>query len=125
MINLKQTLISYSAAIAKAEKLSKIGIPAEDRVIIITPEKWDVTDSGIYIPDGDKDDIPRRGVIVQVGPFTGETNEFHQNLKVGNIVTYGLYAGKEIQPLQMEKVEGQIFNVLSINEIVYIEENIK
>lgn len=55
---------------------------------------------------------------------------FEKTLKVGSIITYGLYAGKELSlPLEIfpddlkHLLSDNNLTILSLNEIAYIENN--
>lgn len=66
--------------------------PLADRVLVEPKEAETKTASGIFIPDTAKEK-PQRGVVIAVGKGTkDETME----LKVGDVVLYGKYAGTEI-----------------------------
>jgi chaperonin GroES len=71
--------------------------PLADRVVIKPLEAESKTAGGIFIPDNAKEK-PQRGEIVAVGP--GKTddkgNVIKLELKIGNKVLYGKYAGTEI-----------------------------
>ena len=110
----------------KALEISKVlenGIPSINRVLIASPKnsKNRTTSGGIILPDNAKEDIPRKGVIIQSGII--EEDNWKSLLKVGNIVTYGIYAGKEVEPENLSTIDypDLEFTVLSINEIIYIE----
>ena len=66
--------------------------PLADRVVVEPMEAMTKTASGLYIPDTAKEK-PQRGVIVAVG--NGKKDE-PMELKVGDNVLYGKYAGTEI-----------------------------
>lgn len=102
------------------EKLNKIGLPTVDRVVIAVNNKDFTTSSGIIIPGGNKEDVPRRGTIVQVGKISEDYRYFEELLQIGSIITYGNYAGKKIEPEDVE-LEGFDLMVLSLTEICYIE----
>lgn len=125
--------ISKSVAEIIAKALNANGIPTEDRVLIFSPKDQDTTQGSIIIPGTVKEGMPRKGVIVQVGHIS-ETYKSYQvdSCKIGTLVTYGLYAGKEIEfdpNIFPEDIRGlitngkNIFTVLSLNEIVYSEYN--
>ena len=104
-----------------------LGIPTMNRVLILNPsDEEKVTSSGLVIPGTAQEDLPKKGVIVSVGPLDETYKEFSGPYMVGNIVTFGNYAGKKIEPLFTSgfsnKYPGK-FYVLSINEILYIESN--
>lgn len=102
------------------EKLNKIGLPTVDRVVIAVSNNDFTTSSGIIIPGGNKEDVPRRGTIVQVGKISDDYQYFKELLQIGSIITYGNYAGKKIEPEDIE-LEGFDLMVLSLTEICYIE----
>lgn len=66
--------------------------PLADRVLVKPAPAEEKTASGIIIPDSAKEK-PQRGEIVAVG--TGKKDE-PMNVKVGDVVLYGKYAGTEI-----------------------------
>lgn len=66
--------------------------PLADRVLIEPMEAEDKTASGIYIPDTAKEK-PQKGTVVAVGPGTKDTP---MEVKVGDVVLYGKYAGTEL-----------------------------
>lgn len=105
-------------------KSSNMGYPTENRVLIAVPADPELKVGGLYIPNQNKEDIPRKGVIVQMGFITEEYLTYRE-LKVGDIITYGMYAGKEIEPPIPEDIDTTDlkFYVLSLSEIIYIEHN--
>ena len=66
--------------------------PLADRVVVQPQEAETKTASGLYIPDTAKEK-PQRGKIVAVG--SGKKAE-PMELKEGDMVLYGKYAGTEI-----------------------------
>lgn len=66
--------------------------PLADRVVIEPKEAETKTASGIYIPDTAKEK-PQQGTVVAVGP--GKKEE-PMEVKVGDVVLYGKYAGTEV-----------------------------
>lgn len=105
------------------EKLKGVGTPTGGRVLIVSPKVTSETktQSGLYIPqDHDKDTVPRKGVVIQVGYITKEQEVDYPGLQVGAVVTYGLYAGKELDVIDLPD---QVTTILSLNEILYIETN--
>ncbi len=66
--------------------------PLADRVLIKPMEAEQKTASGIIIPDTAKEK-PQKGTIVAVGPGTSEEK---MEVKPGDVVLYGKYAGTEI-----------------------------
>lgn len=66
--------------------------PLADRVLIEPKEAETRTASGIYIPDTAKEK-PQQGKVVAAGP--GKKDE-PMEVKVGDEVLYGKYAGTEV-----------------------------
>lgn len=66
--------------------------PLADRVVIEPKEAETKTASGIFIPDTAKEK-PQQGKVVAAGP--GKKDE-PMEVKVGDIVLYGKYAGTEV-----------------------------
>ncbi|MDY3858509.1 MAG: co-chaperone GroES [Muribaculaceae bacterium] len=67
--------------------------PLADRVLIKPGEAEETTVAGIIIPDSAKEK-PLKGTIVAVGPGTKDDA---MELKEGDTVLYGKYAGTEIK----------------------------
>jgi len=72
--------------------------PLSDRIVIIRVEEEKKTKGGILIPDTAKEK-PQEGKVVAVGP--GKVNEKGERIpldvKKGNRVLFGKYAGNEIK----------------------------
>jgi chaperonin GroES len=66
--------------------------PLADRVLVEPQEAEQKTASGLYIPDTAKEK-PQRGVVVAAGPGTKDDKI---EVKSGDVVLYGKYAGTEI-----------------------------
>lgn len=66
--------------------------PLADRVLVEPKEAETKTASGLYIPDTAKEK-PQQGVVVACGP--GKKDE-PMEVKVGDVVLYGKYAGQEV-----------------------------
>lgn len=66
--------------------------PLADRVLVEPKEAETKTAAGIYIPDTAKEK-PQQGKVIAVGP--GKKDE-PMELKVGDEVLYGKYAGTEV-----------------------------
>ena len=66
--------------------------PLSDRVLIQPKEAETKTASGIFIPDTAKEK-PQEGTVIAVGP--GKKDE-PMELKAGDTVIYGKYAGTEV-----------------------------
>lgn len=106
------------------------GCPTENRILILTPKERNQTKSGLIIPGQVVEGVPKKGVIVQLGNITEEYESYKELLKVGRIVTYGMYAGKELEfnqefPEYLRVIlEKNTLTILSLNEIIYVETNI-
>lgn len=72
--------------------------PLHDRVLVRRLEDDEKTTGGIYIPDTAKEK-PSRGEVVAAGNGklleNGETRPL--DVKVGNVVLFGKYAGTEVK----------------------------
>ena len=104
MSKVELNLLSVEEAKWLNEKLKGVGTPTGGRVLIVSPKVTSETktQSGLYIPqDHDKDTVPRKGVVIQVGYITKEQEVDYPGLQVGAVVTYGLYAGKELDVLDL------------------------
>ena len=66
--------------------------PLADRVLIEPQEAQTKTASGIFIPDTAKEK-PQQGKVIAAGP--GKKDE-PMEVKTGDIVLYGKYAGTEV-----------------------------
>jgi chaperonin GroES len=66
--------------------------PLADRVVVNPLEAQEKTVSGIIIPDSAKEK-PQRGTVMAAGPGTKDEK---MEVKVGDVVLYGKYAGTEI-----------------------------
>jgi len=89
--------------------------PLNDRVLVKRMEEAQVTKGGIVIPETAKEK-PIEGVIVAVGP--GKMSEQGQRMtlqvKEGDKVLFGKYAGQEI------KVDGEDFLMMREEDILAI-----
>ena len=63
--------------------------PLADRVVVEPKEAETKTASGLYIPDTAKEK-PQQGTVIAVGPGT---KDVEMEVKVGDVVLYGKYAG--------------------------------
>lgn len=99
------------------------GVPPADKVVIISPKEYK-SSSGLIV-EQKMDALPRKGQIIQLPNHVSELYEaFKNDLNTGNIVTYGMYAGKELimDYLGIPDQKNYIISVLSLNEIMYIEQ---
>jgi chaperonin GroES len=87
--------------------------PLHDRVIVKRVEAERTTASGIVIPDsaGEK---PDQGEVLAVGPGKRDDNgkQIALDLKVGDRVLFGKYAGQAV------KVDGQEVLVMRVEDIM-------
>ena len=100
-----------ATATAKKTKVK----PIDDRVVIQPTEAKNQTDSGIILPESAKEK-PMHGKVVAVGPGKvndeGERNELQ--VKKGDLVVYGKYAGTEVE------VDGEDHVILRESELLAI-----
>jgi chaperonin GroES len=91
--------------------------PLNDRVLVKRLEEMQVTKGGIYIPDTAKEK-PVEGKVIAVGP--GKVNDpGHRvplNLKEGDKILFGRYAGSEI------KIEGEEYLMMREDDILAVIE---
>ena len=127
-MNYSMTFISSLVAEKFNQELP--GCPTENRVLILSPKEVNQTKSGLIIPEQVKEGVPRKGVVVKSGEITEEYKTNRELVAVGRIVTYGLYAGKELEfetdklsPALKQLLEKNVLTVLSMNEVVYSEPN--
>ena len=77
----------------KTENYTTMNIkPLADRVLVEPKEAETKTASGLFIPDNAKEK-PQEGTVLAVGP--GKKDE-PMEVKVGDTVLYGKYAGTEV-----------------------------
>jgi len=97
------------------------GYPTENRVLILSIKGEVKSTNGIILPTVAKEGVPKKGMIIQFGPL-GEGYDNYGSIKTGDIVTYGLYAGKEVEMgyLGIDENKYQL-TILSLNEILYVE----
>ena len=84
--------------------------PLADRVLVEPKEAETKTASGLYIPDTAKEK-PQEGKVIAAGP--GKKDE-PMEVKVGDEVIYGKYAGTEVT------VEGKKYLIVKQSEILDI-----
>jgi chaperonin GroES len=91
--------------------------PLQDRIIVKRLEEENVTAGGILIPDTAKEK-PQRGEIVAVGK--GKTADdgklIPMDVKVGDKVLFGKYAGTEI------KIDGTDYLIMREDDILGVTE---
>ena len=86
--------------------------PLADRVLVEPKEAETKTASGLFIPDTAKQK-PQAGTVVAVGP--GKKDE-PMELKVGDKVLYGKYAGTELN------VDGKIYIMMRQSDVMAVVE---
>ena len=118
-MNVIQNLLTKEAALRVCQNI--LGTPTEDRILLAVPKEDARTASGLIIP-GKPEDYPRKGVIVKMG-LMEQDRKINKHLEIGQIVTYGNYAGKDISFDNGYSLESVKFVVLSIEEVIYIEQN--
>ena len=84
--------------------------PLADRVLIEPKEAETKTAGGLFIPDTAKEK-PQQGVVVAVG--NGKKDE-PMELKTGDTVLYGKYAGTEI------RVDGKDYLIMRQSDVVAV-----
>ena len=84
--------------------------PLSDRVLVEPNAAEEKTAGGLYIPDTAKEK-PLAGTVVAAGPGTSEVK---MEVKVGDKVLYGKYAGTEIN------VEGKDYLIMRQDDILAI-----
>lgn len=124
------SLTFISSRVAEEFNKQLPGCPTENRVLILSPKEVNQTKSGLIIPEQVKEGVPRKGVIVKLGEITEEYRTYRDLVNIGMIVTYGLYAGKEMEfnedilsPGLQQLLEKNTLTVLSMNEVIYSEPN--
>lgn len=128
MNNIQEKYITVAEAKKIAEALKGKGLPAPGRILICSYKGLKQTSGGIYIPQNiDEKELPRKGVLIQANRPTDFSQE---ELAIGTLVTFGMYAGKEVFFNEQQlpgwldiNLEDYKFTVLSESEIVYIETN--
>ena len=84
--------------------------PLADRVLIEPQEAQTKTASGIYIPDTAKEK-PQQGKVIAIGP--GKKDE-PMEVKVGDLVLYGKYAGTEVSLEEKKYLKDKQQDILAI-----------
>ncbi len=89
--------------------------PLHDRIVVRRVEEAETTRGGIIIPDSAKDK-PQEGEVIAVGK--GKSNEegkvFPLEVKAGDRILFGKYAGTEI------KIDGEDFLIMREEEVLGI-----
>jgi len=93
--------------------------PLQDRVLIKPVEEETKTSGGIIVPDTASKEKPIKGEVIAAGP--GKLNDDGKrqpmDVKIGDHVLYGKYAGTEF------KLDGEEYLIIAQNEIMAVFEN--
>ena len=84
--------------------------PLADRVLVEPKEAETKTAAGLYIPDTAKEK-PQQGKVLAAGP--GKKDE-PMEVKVGDMVLYGKYAGTE------DTVDGKTYLIMKQSDILAV-----
>ena len=89
--------------------------PLADRVLVEALEAAEKTAGGLYIPDNAKEK-PQKGKVIAVGPGKASDNGtlVKPEVKVGDTVLYGKYAGTEVS------VEGKDYLIMRESDLLAI-----
>jgi chaperonin GroES len=87
--------------------------PLDDRIVLKVLDAEEMSAGGILLPDSAKEK-PQRGKITAVGEgrLTKDGTRIKPDVKKGDIVLFGKYAGSDV------KVGGEDFKILRENEIL-------
>ena len=87
--------------------------PLQDRLIVKRLEAEEKTSSGLYIPDSAKD-RPQTGRVVAVGKGKVKEDGTIQplDLKAGDTILFGKYAGTEV------KIEGEELLIMREDDVL-------
>jgi chaperonin GroES len=88
--------------------------PLQDRIIVERVEEETTTAGGIIIPDTVSKEKPQEGKVIAVGKGkkTEEGKTIPMDVKEGDLVLFGKYAGSEI------KVDGQEYLIMREDDIL-------
>jgi chaperonin GroES len=89
--------------------------PLADRVLVEALEAAEKTAGGLYIPDNAKEK-PQKGKVIAVGPGKAAENGtlIKPEVKVGDTVLYGKYAGTEVS------VEGKDYLIMRESDLLAV-----
>ncbi|MEO0119421.1 MAG: co-chaperone GroES [candidate division WOR-3 bacterium] len=89
--------------------------PLADRVVVERIEEEEIKKGGIILPDTAKEK-PIRGKVIAVGPgrLDDKGNRIPMEVKKGDIVLFGKYAGQEI------KIDNKEYLIMREDEILAI-----
>lgn len=82
---------------ANASKTKLDISPMADRIVVEPAEETEQMRGGLYIPDTAKEK-PQQGTVVAAGPgrLNDDGDRIPMEVKVGDLVLYGKYAGTEV-----------------------------
>ena len=88
--------------------------PMQDRIIVERVEEETKTAGGIIIPDTVSKEKPQEGKVIAAGKgkVTPEGKVLPLDVKVGDLVLFGKYAGSEI------KVDGKEYLIMREDDIL-------
>lgn len=91
--------------------------PLQDRILVKRVEEETKTAGGLYIPETAKEK-PQRGQVVAAGngKKTDDGKVLPLDVKVGDVVLFGKYAGTEV------KVDGEDFLMMREDDILAVVE---
>ncbi|MCG8468682.1 MAG: co-chaperone GroES [Gemmatimonadetes bacterium] len=89
--------------------------PMADRVVVEPAEETEEMRGGLYIPDTAKEK-PQQGHIVAVGPgrLNDDGERIPMEVKVGDRVLYGKYAGTEVS------LEGNDYLIVKESDVLAV-----
>jgi chaperonin GroES len=89
--------------------------PLDDRILVEQREAEERTAGGIVLPDTAKEK-PQRGTVRAVGPgkILDDGTRGDMDVKVGDEVFYGKYAGTEVE------IDGDTFVILKQSDVLAI-----
>jgi len=92
--------------------------PLQDRIIVERVEEESKTAGGIIIPDTVSKEKPQEGKVIAVGKgkVTPEGKVLPLDVKEGNLVLFGKYAGSEI------KIDGVEYLIMREDDILGVVE---
>ena len=94
--------------------------PLRDRVLVERIEEQEQMVGGIYIPDSAKEK-PQQGTVIAVGAgrVTEKGDVIPLDLKVGDTILLGKYAGTEV------KLEGKEYLIVREEEVLGVVEAVR
>ena len=92
--------------------------PLDDRIVVRALEAEEKTAGGILLPDTAKEK-PQKGKVLAIGAgrLTDEGKRLPLDVKVGDVVLHGKYAGTDV------KWNGEDLKILRENEVLAILED--